>query len=464
MSNRESHIDLLRKILAEIEKPRGIQEEEYPFPSTLFLGDGKSISFTPRIDKMLGCLSKDLMDTWFQSHKTEFTASEWTGMVRQAFGSSLCQFPELLQGSSARSDSIHCNEMNFEEKAEAILNGIKETIADSVRNIQEHEYVFGCHIASINDLEEIRIGNVLIEPRSVWLERKHRHGKISRTSYLRIEGAWKGKKLRKRKFSRDKLQERYILDSVGDGEFVCSIRVGPVGSEARRQKALIAARIATATIALGWERPSSALNSINLIFDRQPRQQNYIRFAPDGSMTEGGQLLSYLPGGLKRMTAEQWKDLRLDLCDVFDCVSETIQYVTHSHRKASRPKLADVLFQALLWFHEGCRETMDVMAIVKFCSSMEALAGGGKSQGIVNLIKALMKIGDEAKLRADVKQLYGSGRSRTIHGTNVRLGHDWSSDRYLAEILAHGVLMGLLQRAVKHPESDYPQLLPELKL
>jgi len=107
---------------------------------------------------------------------------------------------------------------------------------------------------------------------------------------------------------------------------------------------------------------------------------------------------------------------------------------------------------------------MDVMAIVKFCSSMEALAGGGKSQGIVNLIKALVKIGDEAKLRADVKQLYGSGRSRTIHGTSVRLGHDWSSDRYLAEILAHGALMGLLQRAVKHPESDYPQLLPELKL
>ena len=73
------------------------------------------------------------------------------------------------------------------------------------------------------------------------------------------------------------------------------------------------------------------------------------------------------------------------------------------------------------------------MAIVKFCSSMEAAAGGRGVKGIQNLMKARLTINDEDELRKNLKDIYGSGRSRTVHGTNNNLNHDWNDIRNRAE-------------------------------
>ena len=97
------------------------------------------------------------------------------------------------------------------------------------------------------------------------------------------------------------------------------------------------------------------------------------------------------------------------------------------------------------------------MAIVKFCSSMEALTGGKGRTGIFDLVQSHFTVTNAPQLNKDLERLYGEGRSRTVHGTSDRLGHDWSSSRSLAEFLARGCLIGSLVRAAKYGGPDDPR-------
>jgi hypothetical protein len=59
-----------------------------------------------------------------------------------------------------------------------------------------------------------------------------------------------------------------------------------------------------------------------------------------------------------------------------------------------------------------------------------------------------------------VDQIYSEGRSRTIHGTNEKLGYDWSNTRALAEYFTRYALMNCIDRAANNPTVDDPlQLL-----
>jgi hypothetical protein len=122
--------------------------------------------------------------------------------------------------------------------------------------------------------------------------------------------------------------------------------------------------------------------------------------------------------------------------------------------------------QALLWFHEGCRDEVELMAVVKFSACLDALASGGKSNGIRSLIRARLGMQDNKPIRKDgptmhqaVEEIYSSGRSRTIHGTNDKFGNDWSSTRALAEQFARLCLVMSLDWAVSNPARDDPPAL-----
>ena len=411
------------------------------------MGDGQAIYITPEINRMLALFSKAVMDVFFDSQKSEFTDSEWDQMVKRAFGTAL----------------VDCREENrLEEDATAILTAVRKTVEDRICDVQPREYAFGCHLSKIPDLEPLSIGTVRFEPRRAWLARMHGSGCASDITRSRIERAWEGKHLRKRRPSEDASRESAILGTIGESHFVCSIAVGPMGAEAGLQKALIAARLATTTLALAWVRPSSTLDFMTLTYDRQPHLRRYVGSSTGGSFGWGSSW-SYLPGGERSLEAEDWGSLRSDLCKLFDSAGETVRYVTHGPNKVSRPEMTKALFQALLWFHEGCREDVDSMAIVKFCSSMEALACGKKSKGILDLMKARLRVRDEDKLRKDLKRLYETGRSQTVHGTNYRLGHDWSDSRSLSEELARICLISCLHWAAEHQQANDPRLLSQSK-
>ena len=445
MSRQKSCQRLVENVLREIHKlPSGpfwvrdvVLEKRYSFPVTLNVGTGRHIYITPEIDATINSLSKCIFDEYFQSRKADFTNSEWSRMVKRAFGEALVN---------------HDDEVVGEIDAGEVLAATTKNLRGWVDDLRRWEYIFGCHLCNISDLKPLPMGPVLFEPRLVWLERMHTDENISKISLSRIARAWQGKRLRKRRDSKDRLREEGILETVGACDFVCSVSVAKTGPEAGLQKALMAARLATTAISLAWEMPSSALDVMSLTFDREPhRQTNFVLFPNNrfGYRTSWTQI----SGGITELTREEWENLVTEFEPIFNCTGEVITYVTFGRDAVSRPQLLNVLFQALLWFHEGCREQVDLMAIVKFCAAMEALSCGRNEDGILNLVKSRLVVKDENRFRKDLVRIYRDGRSRTVHGTSESLGHDWSESRQLSERLARLCLLSCLERA-----SEYPQL------
>jgi len=454
MNNRKSCISVLAEILEEIENlPSGpfwirdMREHKYIFPISLDAGNGQVIRITYEIDQMINKFSKILMDELFQSRKSEFTDIEWTRIIKRVFGNVIADYDK---------------ETNVKNHAEKILESIEGKVDKWIEDIQEFEHVFGCHICNVTDLEPLSIGPVCFEPRLVWLERMENKGHVSKISRPRIERSWKGEKIRKRKSSKDEMHEWEILNTIGNSDFVCSVVVGPMGSEAGLQRALIAARLAMTAIALVFSKPSSALNVMNLTYDRQQHDQHYMAFSPTRGTREMSSW-SFLPGGITWVSAEKWVELRSKSHDLFDCIGQAIWYATHGPSKVEKPRTMEVIFQTLLWFHEGCRESMDSMAIVKFVSSMEAISGGAGVKGILNLSRANLRIKDDIQFDKDVKTIYGMGRSRTVHGTNDRLMNDWSHFRNYSEILAQALLISFLDWVIEKQKTDDPKIFSQLK-
>jgi hypothetical protein len=55
-----------------------------------------------------------------------------------------------------------------------------------------------------------------------------------------------------------------------------------------------------------------------------------------------------------------------------------------------------------------------------------------------------------------IDEIYSDGRSRTIHGTNEKLGYDWSVTRGLAEYFARYCLMSCMDWAGNNCAADDP--------
>ena len=449
MNDKVTCIELYTQIIESIDNlpsgpfwMRDLREGKYRFPAWLSVGNGEQIHITPEINRMLMRFSKFLMTVFYQAQQSEFTDSEWNLLVKREFG--LCFRKYFLdKGAGA--------------EPETFIEDLRRRISKHIRETRLREYVFGCHFCSNPKLAPLSIGPVRFEPKLKWLARFHRADGISDVARARIERAWDGKRLRPRKPSDDESTERQILKTTNNCDFVCTVEVGRVGEEAARQKALIAARLATTAVSLAWVEPTWALRYLTLTYDRQPHhRENLVTFS--GTTVGWYSSSSFLPGGITSLDVAQWETLRSDFAEIHACAGEAIRYLTHGKQAVSRPNVMETLFQSLLWFHEACRDELDAMAIVKYCSAMEALACGGKEKRIVKLAKARLHIRDETQFVKDVRRLYRKGRSRTVHGTNDRLGHDWSHSRGLAERIARACLISCLELAADPFDSDDPQI------
>ena len=449
MSDPGTCEEWLREILHEIDNlPSGsfwirdLREGKYHFPVSLPTGDGRSIAIRPEIDKRISNFAKMLMHSHFRCHKSRFFSREWHRIVRQAIGMVLA----------------NCNEgEDIENDAARALTDVVEGVRTQIGEILEREYAFGCHLFAVPDIDAFAIGSVRVESRVDWLSRMQKEGALSKGTHRRIGRVWNGEKVRERKRSDDAIYEREIIETVGDGEYVCSVAVGRMGEEMALRKGLTGARIALAAIALSWIRPSFALNRFVLLFDEAPHLQRCVLSFPGGGRGWYGHWLA-LPHGVP-LTKEQWASTKSEYGGVFAVVGEAVDFVTEGRRKTRRPRTMDRISQSLLWFYEACSEREDAMAIVKFCSSMEALAGGKRSNGIRKLVEVRLGIRDEGAFGQLLGEIYSDGRSRTVHGTNARLGEDWRGMRLAAEDLARELLLACVKWIDEECEADDPKLL-----
>ena len=446
--------DLVADIVKELTKIQGSttplvdKDDIFPIPRMIATGDGRSIIVSKKIDQLITAIARRMKDDDL-SLATTFTDADLNTSVRNAFGAALVQID--------LEDEVNKN-------AKTVLTNVEVVLRRKVSSLGPCEYAFGCTLFSNDDVARFEIGPVCFETRVKWLDRKASSGAISKITQRRVKRAWHGQKPTKRKTSYDRIREQDILDTVGACPYVCSISTIGFAAEAGKEKALTAARLALAAIALRWETPSKALDGFNLSFDRNVRLQKLLTFVPNKIILAGSKL-PHMPHGPYLKPGEWEKEFAANR-NYFAVVGETLEYLLNSTSKAGRQKLSNTLAQSLLWFHEGCRETVTLMAIVKFSASMDALANGRKASGIRRVINARLGIKDEATIRPGgprmkevINHIYSEGRSRTIHGTNDKLGYDWTITRGLAEQFARLCLLSCIDWVGKNPSSDDPGLL-----
>ena len=358
----------------------------------------------------------------------------------------------------------------------------------TISKIQPREYIFGCHLFVGQDGQlpnPLAVGSVKFFSWQDWLDDRRTTGGLTAITARRLQRAWSGRPLRPRKSFHDADVERAILDAVGNCPTVCCVRIDPAGDEAGRRTALRAARMALTAIALAWEKPSGELERILLAFDRHPHVKHYASFGPSGRLDSSGSFSSHLPAGLSSMEPDCGKplsaecaglsersDIGLVLCwkhlvsrhaAVFSVVREVLSYATRvGPQDSRRQKLLHALSQALFRFYQGCREDDDAMAVVKFCSSMDALANGAGEDGIVYLGHQRLGLKDETSrsaFRDFVADIYSARRGPTVHGNDRQFEHDSSSKRAGAEYLARLLLLRCLTWVSEHPEVTDPRAL-----
>ena len=451
MTTLESHVEALIAELTRMQVPGSApdpDEEGFSFPGQIAVGDNRFITTTREMERLIELSSRELKrrDPVISRTHTDW---EWNGMVRRAFRPALM----LIDLDDDR-----------QENARTVVDAICATVSEPAKTYGATEYVFGCTLFGKFEVAPFWIGPVQFEPRLAWLARKLSEGDVSKTTSRRVVGVWSGSNPRKRKQSVDSMREQDILDAVGKCPYVCSVRTEGLAPEAGRLKAQTAARLAMTGISLRWASSSKALDGFRLLIDPPVRHQRILVFKPGVKTVSGGNLKG-LPHG-PSISPEDWAKELTDFRDDFDVVGEAITYYLSPDGKVSRPALMNCFAQALLWFHEGCRDEVELMAVVKFSACLDALASGGKSKGIMSLLHARLDMPYDEPIRKDgptmreaVKEIYSSGRSRTIHGTNDKIGNDWSSTRALAEQFARICIVMCLDWAVRNPASNDPLAL-----
>lgn len=458
-------IDQIRTIIEDFKELQPVpahlrgKDDDFPLPRMIGAGDGGSIVVSRKIDDAIAAVADQWRDgdpspDWNLAAKV--TRAEWTGSVRKAFGPALATI-DLDRPS--------------DENAEAVLEHVKTVLNEQVNSYRRLEFAFGCTLFDAGAIKPFSIGPVSFECRSDWLARKSDDAVISAATRRRVERAWLGKRLANRKPSTDSKCETGILNAIGECRFVCSVTTTGLAQEAARNRALTAARLAIAAVALLWKTPSQVLKGMNLVYDSPGHLQQWLTFVPGEKIAFASLRWSHQPHGPSLQDAE-WDKLFDEYKDHFRVVGEILDYFLHPTGKVARPtgkvrpKMMNRLAQALIWFHEASRESVTLIAIVKYAAALDALACGKGHGGICRLINARLGIQNDKTilkngltLEQAVDEIYRYGRSRTIHGTNEKLGHDWSVTKGLAEQFARGCLVKSIEWAAQNSTSDDPEQL-----
>jgi len=373
--------DEIKIIIAELTRlqtvpwPHRDTDDDVSLPGMIGVGNGRLILVSQKIDDTIKKVA-DQLRADDASLSSKVTDAEWRASVRQAFGPALTMI-DLYDDP--------------DENAKTVLNEIKTVLRKHVTGFGLREFAFGCTFFGNTAIKPFSFGPVRFESRLEWLARKSADGEVTATTRRRVEQAWSGKRLGKRKPSLETWCEKSILDAIHSCPFVCSVTTSGLAAEAGHEKALTAARLATAAIALLCQPPSRALEGMNLLFDRRGHHQHTLSLTPSGIFL--GYRLSHMPHGPWLKNGE-WEAILEKHKDLFSVVGEILAYVIDPAGKAARPKMMNALAQALLWFHEACREIVTLMAIVKYSAALDALACGKGSSGIRRLINARLGISD----------------------------------------------------------------------
>jgi hypothetical protein len=247
------------------------------------------------------------------------------------------------------------------------------------------------------------------------------------------------------------LMEADLIETVGSCSWICTVDVRGHSAARSREKALIAARVALATIGLAWQIPSASARETGLLFDLGPaRSRTTLAYS-------GGQFVGSSRDSLMRLgrylAPSDAAQFVARTATAFQTVGAALDTFLAVEPQSAKARLEVMLCHALTWFGEACREPLDSLAVVKFAAALDTLTKGKKADGICDLIRnrlAIQDMGapflrDGTSTRTLVTRIYDTGRSQIIHGSRPSLVADLRELRAQAELLATITLRGCIR-------------------
>jgi hypothetical protein len=415
-----------------------IDAHGFPIPSMLSRGDGSGTIISPKVDRNIHEIRK-LYSQKNGDQKREYAESDLLNLLRNIIGLSLA--------------NIDFNK-DDEGNAEIILSNIDSELGLKKKSYDNREYFFGCTLfIEKGDQITFSIGPVRFEPRLDWLERKKEDGSVPEKTYSFTKETWNGERDGEGGDNDQEWDEKRICRAVNDAPFICSVMVNGLAPEMGKEKALEVARLALTVIALTWQTPSKALDGLNLVFDRKHHVKVFMYFSESKKM--GFSINSQTRvHGFPLTYPHTWEEIMTHYRDIFDFCGQIFNYALSQSQNSNREALFNSLLHALIWFQAGCREVDKRIAVVNYAACLDALSSGGETSGIKKLIAKQLGISPDDSLfdrpaKKIVEEIYSNGRSRTIHGTNDRLGQDWTTTKTQAEILARLCLLNCINSAIQ---------------
>jgi hypothetical protein len=426
----------------------GSKIDRFEFPHWISAGDGTGIT----INSVISNLIWDLAGIIYQEKPAMAKAisrKDWAGIVKRVMG-------PLLGNTDLDAPS--------ENSASILLIKLQLELANTKWNYKKRTFLFGCSFIQNDDIPPMTIGPVTVWKREKWLDQALENGRITKVSHQRLLARWTGKSLKTRQPSRDSANENAIVDAVGEAPYICAVETNGIFGEVAKEKAVMAARFALLGVALLWERPVKAMEELNLVFDGPPYRQTYAFFLDRPEIFGGSKWVNSLHG--RALLDQLWEPMVQQKADLWKTLAEAIAYWLSPDGKVPRPKLMNPFVQALIWFHEACREPMPMIATTKFMAALDALASGDGHYEITTLVTARLGVARTDPIRTGgrsfskaIENLYRDGRSRVIHGVSDCIGHDWQDQKDLAESLACHTLIHCLHWAAENPSCDDPKLM-----
>ena len=327
----------------------------YGFP--VIYGEAQFLPDGIRYFNVMSNTYRDIIrsDSDFKDMDSRISDKDWGNILKKSYADSLVDFKlEEINQAIKVSEFI-----DPEEFYQELTKKIKLNVSQSQYPTQ---YVFGCHLSN-KSMKPLAIGPVLFETRNDWLERIDRMDKsIIDTSLIRAE--WEDQDT---DIISDKNHDSVeFLKTIGDANYVCTVNLKrSSSSETGRYIALKSARLALATIALGFNTPSRALNEMYLNWDERSTSRQLFLIGEYGNGYETNS--QQYPGGIKHLSLDKWENLLEEMSNIFEASGRIITWFVNGADENSEQERE--LFHALLWFYQGCKEEDVHLAIHNFMSS-----------------------------------------------------------------------------------------------
>lgn len=425
-------------------------EERGRVPGWESSDDGRGVVFSWRLEKAIGRVA-EITRTNRKDLAPAHTRAEWRKVVRRAMALGLLDVD--LNG-------------DLGPAIDFIRSRVRDAIDAFVAAWPPLEHAFPCTLLNEQGRDYPDFGIARFETREAWLQRKRLDGAVSAVAARRISSIWSGHRVRRRKRSEDASVEAEILSAIGRLPYVCSVWTSGRAPKAAEEKAAQAARLALLAVALVFSMPAGALDGLNLAYDGLPYHRKTLITA-HGRMHGGTRLIKNPHGPWADAAA--WSNAIPNYADVFTSIGGLLGYIVSPAATSPRAEVLRTLLHAMLFYHEACREPFDLMAVMKFAASLDALAGGGGDQAILKLCLVRCEWSADQTIPIDgaphlglvADRIYSHGRSRTLHGNNPSVDHDWSDVRAWAEYVGRNVLIACLCWAARHPDEEDPAAMLE---